>query len=169
MTGFQVSVAILFPYTVGAHRGSKMMPSCVCFALIRKSEGLRLQAYRDSGGVLTVGFGHTGPDVTEKKRITMDEAEALLNTDATHAADSVLDLTSGIVSQGQLDALTDFVFNLGSSKLKTSTLLRKHRAGNYVGAAAEFSRWIYADGRIAEGLVKRRAAETHMYLSGDLP
>jgi lysozyme len=61
------------------------------------------------------------------------------------------------------------VFNLGSGKLQTSTLLRKHKAGNYTGAAAEFSRWVYADGRIEPGLIKRRAAETHLYLSGDLP
>jgi lysozyme len=145
------------------------MPSATCFALIRKSEGLRLKAYKDSGGTLTVGYGHTGPDVSANKKITMDEAEALLQTDVTHAADSVLQLTGGNVSQGQLDALTDFVFNLGSDKLRTSTLLRKHRAGNYAGAAAEFSRWIYCDGRIEAGLIKRRAAEAHLYLDGHLP
>jgi lysozyme len=145
------------------------MPSATCFALIRKSEGLRLKAYRDAVGVLTVGYGHTGPDVSENKKITVDEAEALLSADVTHACDSVLELTGGNVSQGQLDALTDFVFNLGSGKLRSSTLLKKHRAGNYTGAAAEFGRWVYADGRILPGLVKRRAAETHLYLDGTLP
>jgi lysozyme len=145
------------------------MPSATCFALIRKSEGLRLKAYRDTGNVLTVGYGHTGPDVCDGKKITVDEAEFMLQTDTTHAADSVLQLTNGNVSQGQLDALTDFVFNLGSSRLKTSTLLRKHNAGNYVGAAAEFGRWIYDNGKIEAGLIKRRAAETHLYLDGTLP
>ena len=145
------------------------MPSATCFALIRKCEGLRLKSYRDAANVLTVGYGHTGPDVTENKKITVDEAETLLQADITHASDSVLTLTGGNVNQGQLDALTSFVFNLGSSKLKTSTLLKKHNAGNYPAAAAEFSRWIYADGRICAGLIKRRAAEAHLYLSGDLP
>jgi lysozyme len=146
-----------------------MMPSATCFALIRKSEGLRLKAYRCPAGVLTIGYGHTGPDVPENKKITMDEAEALLSTDVTHACDSVLELTGGKVSQGQLDALTDFVFNLGSSKLRSSTLLRKHKAGNYTGAASEFGRWIYSNGRPLDGLIKRRAAETHLYLDGTLP
>ena len=146
-----------------------MMPSATCFALIRKSEGLRLSGYLDSVGVPTVGYGHTGPEVKVGKKITVDEAEAMLNTDVTHASDSVLQLTDGNVSQGQLDALTSFVFNLGSGKLRTSTLLRKHKAGNYTGAAAEFQRWIYADGRPLAGLIKRRAAEAHLYLSGDLP
>jgi lysozyme len=146
-----------------------MMPSAACFALIRKSEGLRLKAYRDAVGVLTIGYGHTGPDVTEGKKITVDEAEALLHTDATHASDSVLKLTNSNVSQGQLDALTDFVFNLGARSLQGSTLLMKHKAGNYAGAAAEFGRWIHAGGKILPGLVKRRAAETHLYLDGTLP
>jgi lysozyme len=145
------------------------MPSATCFALIRKSEGLRLKAYRDMAGVWTIGYGHTGPDVKENKKITVDDAEALLHTDAMHACDSVLKLTNGVVSQGQLDALTDFVFNLGSTKFAGSTLLRKHKAGNYDGAAAEFQRWIFAGGRIAGGLVKRRAAEVHLYLDGTLP
>jgi lysozyme len=145
------------------------MPSATCFALIRKSEGLRLKAYRDMAGVWTIGYGHTGPDVKEGRKITVDEAEAMLHTDANHACDSVLHLTNGIVSQGQLDALTDFDFNLGSKRLAGSTLLRKHKAGNYDGAAAEFGRWIYADGRVAGGLIKRRAAETHLYMDGTLP
>lgn len=146
-----------------------MMPSATCFALIRKSEGLRLKAYRDPVGVLTIGYGHVGPDVTDGKKITVDEAEALLQADATHAADSVLKLTNGNVSQGQLDALTDFVFNLGSKKLASSSLLMKHKVGNTAAAAAEFGRWVYADGKILAGLVKRRAAETHLYLDGTLP
>lgn len=145
------------------------MPSAACFALIRQCEGLKLKAYLDPVNILTIGYGHTGPDVTDGKKITVDEAEFLLQTDVTHAADSVLQLTNGVVNQGQLDALTDFVFNLGSSKLRSSTLLQKHKAGNYAGAAAEFSRWIYAGGRICAGLIKRRAAETHLYLSEKLP
>ena len=148
-----------------------MMPSATCFALIRKSEGLRLKAYRDSVGVLTIGYGHTGPDVKADKKITVDEAEALLNTDVTHACDSVLELTGGNVSQGQLDALTDFVFNLGAKKLQGSSLLRFHKAGNYDRAATEFGKWVYAGlpPKPLPGLIKRRAAETHLYVSGDLP
>lgn len=145
------------------------MPSAACFALIRKSEGLRLKAYQDCVGVWTIGYGHTGPDVSRDKKITMDEAEALLSTDATHACDSVLALTGGNVSQGQLDALTDFVFNLGSRALQSSTLLRKHKAGNYAGAAAEFGKWVYAGRVVQAGLVKRRAAEAHLYVDGTLP
>lgn len=140
------------------------MPSAACFALIRSSEWLRLSAYRDSGGVLTIGYGHCGPDVTPGKKITVDEAEALLSADASHACDSVLKLTNGNVSQGQLDALTDFVFNLGSSRLASSTLLKDHRAGRYPEAAAEFGRWVYCAGKVLPGLVKRRAAEARLYL-----
>lgn len=140
------------------------MPSASCFALIRQSEGLRLQAYQDCVGVWTIGYGHTGPDVKPYKKITVDEAEALLSADANHASDSVLQLTDGNVNQGQLDALTDFVFNLGSKKLASSTLLKLHKAGEYPEAAAEFGQWVYAGGKVASGLVKRRAAEARLYL-----
>lgn len=147
------------------------MPSALCMALIRKSEGLRLQAYRCPAGILTIGYGHTGPDVSEGKRITFDEAERLLHDDATHASDSVLQLTNGNVNQGQLDAMTDFVFNFGATKFAGSTLLHKHKAGNYVGAAAEFGKWVNAGDppRPVPGLIKRRAAEVHLYIDGELP
>jgi lysozyme len=143
-----------------------MKPSAACYALVRKSEGLRLDAYKDSGGVWTVGFGHTGTDV--QKRITFDEAEKLLEADINEAADAVNRLALPC-TQGQFDALTDFVFNLGERRLAGSSLLRYHRAGKFTLAAAEFGKWVHCGRAILPGLVKRRAAEAHMYLSDELP
>jgi lysozyme len=51
-------------------------------ALIRVFEGCRLTAYQDSGGIWTVGFGHTGPEVVSGYTITMDTAVLLLELDA---------------------------------------------------------------------------------------
>ena len=48
--------------------------------LIKHFEGLRLKAYRDSGGVLTIGYGHT-TNVYEKQTITEAEAETLFAKD----------------------------------------------------------------------------------------
>ena len=56
-----------------------------------------------------------------------------------------------------------FAYNVGLGNLGSSTLLRKHRAGDYAGAAAEFSRWSKAAGKVLNGLVKRRAAEARVY------
>lgn len=145
-----------------------MKPSGACFYLIRSSEGLRLKAYRDSGGVLTVGYGHTGPDVKPGMVVTMNQAEAFLQRDVAHAAD-VVNQHALPCTQGQFDAFVDFVFNLGEERFLRSTLLRKHQAGNYTGAAQEFARWVFGGGKVLPGLVKRRAAEAHLYLSEKLP
>jgi len=145
-----------------------MTPSGACFYLIRSSEGCRLKAYKDSAGVLTIGCGHTGPDVTPGLTITMKRAEELLAGDVATAAD-VVNKYALPCTQGQFDALTDFVFNLGEGAFLRSTLLKKHQAGNYTGAAQEFQRWIYGGGRALPGLIKRRAAEAHLYLSDKLP
>ncbi len=67
------------------------------------------------------------------------------------------------LTQGQWDALSSFVYNLGPGALEKSTLLRLLNAGDYSGAAAQFDRWVYASGKKLSGLVKRRAAERALF------
>lgn len=141
-----------------------MTPSDACYALVRQSEGCALTAYLDSGGVPTIGFGHTH-GVTSGMTCTPEQAEQWLEEDMQEAASAVNRLATPC-TQSQFDALTDFAFNLGAEQLKTSTLLRYHRAGDYPDAAAEFAKWVRCDGRVLPGLVKRRALEAHMYLEG---
>ena len=73
---------------------------------------------------------------------------------------------SGPLTQGELDAYTSFAYNVGLGAFQTSTLLRKLKAGDRVGACNELRRWVYAKGRVLPGLVARRAAEEKMCLSG---
>lgn len=139
-----------------------MTPSDACYALVRNAEGLRLEAYRDSGGVLTIGYGHT-QGVSEGDICTPEQAQAWLEADMAWAAEAV-NRNATPCTQGQFDALCDFTFNEGVGKLLGSTLLHKHKAGDYAGAAAEFGKWVYCDHVILPGLVKRRASEAHLYL-----
>jgi lysozyme len=69
------------------------------------------------------------------------------------------------LNQNQFDALVSFTYNCGSGALKGSTLLRKLNNGDYDGAAAEFPRWTKGGGVVLPGLVRRRAAEMHLFLS----
>ena len=69
-------------------------------------------------------------------------------------------------SQNQFDALVSFTYNLGAGNLRSSTLLRKHKAGNHAGAAREFVKWNRAGGRVLRGLTRRRKAEAKLYRSG---
>lgn len=66
-------------------------------------------------------------------------------------------------SQSQFDALVSFAYNVGVANLKRSTLLKKHKAGDFEGAAEEFKRWNRANGRVMRGLTRRREAEAKMY------
>ncbi len=131
-------------------------------ALIRQAEGLRLRAYKCPAGVWTIGFGTTA-GVKEGQVITKERAEELLRDDVKRFEDQVLRLVKAPLTQGQLDALVSFTYNLGAANLGNSTLLRLLNAGDYRGAAAQFDRWTKAGGKELPGLVKRRAAERALF------
>lgn len=133
-------------------------------ALIKQAEGGELTAYQDAAGVWTIGYGHTR-GVKAGDRITQAQAEALLREDIRVAETVVSTNVKTALTQHQADALCSFVFNLGAGHFVRSALLKKLNAGDINGAADEFSRWIYADGKRLNGLVRRRAAERALFLS----
>ena len=132
-------------------------------ALIRKFEGLELEPYVCPGGKLTIGYGHTGPDVKALKKITKDYAEALLLVDVVRFERAVNEFVDVPLRQGQFDALVSFAFNLGSNSLKGSTLLKKLNQGDEDGALGEFIRWNKAKGLVQRGLTERREAEQELF------
>lgn len=109
-------------------------------------------------------MGHTGPDVKPGQTITRERSQAILASDLLRFERAVNRL-GGRMNQGQFDALVSFAFNVGEEALKSSTLLKKHLAGDHDGAGREFARWNKAGGKVLAGLVKRRAAETALYMS----
>lgn len=133
--------------------------------LIQEFEGLELKAYKDSVGVLTVGWGSTGSHVTAGMIITKEQAEQLLKKDLERFEKGVSDLVKVPLKQNQFDALCSFAFNLGLSNLKSSTLLKKLNASDYQGAANEILRWNRAGGKVLNGLTRRRIAERDLFLS----
>ena len=141
-----------------------MRASKKAYDIIQEFEGCRLDAYQDSVGVWTIGYGHTK---TAKKGMRIDRREAnrLLLEDVARHAKGVASLLKVDVNQNQFDALVSFAFNLGVGALSKSTLLRKLNNGDAVGAAAEFSRWVYAGGKKLNGLVRRRDAERKLFES----
>lgn len=136
--------------------------SAAGIALIVRFEGERLAAYLCPAGVWTIGVGHTGPDVRPGLRIARDRSRALLMQDLARFEQAVARLAP-VATQAQFDALVAFAFNVGSDALAGSTLLRKHKAVDYAGAAAEFARWNKAGGKALPGLTARRAAEARLY------
>lgn len=129
------------------------------------SESMRLKAYPDTGGVWTIGVGHTGPDVYPGRVITTEEAYQLLHDDVQVSVRAVRRMVKVPLTQGQFDALVDWVFNVGVDAAASSTLIRLLNAGNYAGAAAQFDRWNKDNGRVLAGLITRRNAEEAMFLA----
>lgn len=138
---------------------------------VKHFEGLRTTAYRDAVGVWTIGYGHTSmagpPPVFAGMTITEAEAEAILAQDLDIFERGVANALTMTTNSDQFSAMVSFAFNLGVGALRSSTLLRRHNAGNFSEAANEFLRWVYADGEILPGLERRRKAERALYLSED--
>lgn len=132
---------------------------------IKEKEGLRLEAYRCSAGVLTIGYGHTA-GVVPGMKIDLMQAEKFFLEDLQEKAEAVVNrLVKVPLTQGQYDALVSFTFNLGAGNLMKSTLLKLLNAGDYGGAAGQFERWNKSGGKITAGLVKRRKEEKEMFLT----
>ena len=140
-----------------------MEASIVVIQKIKEFEGLRLEAYRDAAGVLTIGYGHTGPDISPGDRISHYWAVELLKNDLGRYEAEVRRLKVARM-QGQFDALLSFAFNLGIDRLKTSTLLKLIRGGaSRAAIRREFQRWVYAGGKRLSGLERRRQWEAKRF------
>lgn len=131
-------------------------------SLTELSEGLKLVAYQDGGGVWTCGYGHT-QGVTSGTTCTQQIAESWLSMDVANAVFCVNHLVIVELTQNEFNALVDFVFNLGSGNFSGSTLLRKLNSGDYAGAALEFPKWDLCAGSVSAGLLARRAAEQALF------
>jgi lysozyme len=138
--------------------------SAAGMALLKKSEGFRGKVYKDAAGFPTIGYGHRllNPQSFTKG---VDElfAEHLLACDVDDAEQAVERLVKVALTQGQFDALVDFVFNLGQGKLAGSTLLADLNAGNYDAAAEQLLRWDHAGAVELPALKARREAEWRLW------
>ena len=141
--------------------------------LVKSFEGFYADAYMCPAGVLTIGYGHTGNDVTDDQCINMTVAEALLSKDMASATASVERLVTVPLSGNQFSALASFTFNCGAANLGISTLLKNLNQGDYDGVPTELCRWVKATNpatgkkRTLAGLVRRRSAEGELWLAPD--
>jgi lysozyme len=137
---------------------------------IKDEEALRLKAYKCASGKWTIGWGHTN-GVRPGMVITEEQAQELFIED-------VEDVESFLreepyyprLSDGQLDAIVSFIFNVGRGHFSTSTLRKKlMRNVNDATIPNEFRRWVYGTDPVTKkkvklpGLVRRREWEAQMY------
>ena len=139
--------------------------------LIKKFEGCRLEAYLCPAGVWTIGYGHTGSNVKAGLKITQADAEALLLSDIERFARAVDSWIKIDLTNNQRCALISFTFNVGIGALQESTLRKRLNNGEDAVKVAmeELPRWNKGDGKILEGLVRRRRAEVELFCHGVKP
>jgi len=128
-----------------------------------------LVAYRDSGNVLTIGWGHTGPDVFEGQTISEAQAETLFQKDVRLKAENWVDRFITVpITQKQRDALISFTYNAGSGSLQNSDIRTLINKDDHVGAVARWKSQNIKNrlGVQQAGLVVRREEESELYLSG---
>lgn len=134
--------------------------------MIRRFEGCVLTAYKDPVGVVTIGFGTTGPGIHMGLVITEEQAESYLEDTVDKLSSQIHSMVQVKITNNQLCALIDFSYNLGIRALYHSTLLSElNRGARDIVVSEQFLRWTHAGGTVLEGLVLRRQAEAKLFLT----
>ena len=139
-----------------------MKASSILIEKLKKMEGCKLVAYKDSVGVWTIGYGHTaGVKVGDK--ITQYQAEQFLKEDLAKF-EAIAQKTRNVNTQGRFDAVVDFCYNCGIGNFNSSTLKKYIECGKATWEIQEqFLRWVNAGGRKLGGLVSRRIWEANRF------
>jgi lysozyme len=133
--------------------------------LIKEFEGCRLKVYHCTAGKATIGYGHLCKE--DQAPITQAEAEMLLDEDIKIRAkdlSKMLKSVSLLVTNNEFSAMLSLMFNIGTEAFKNSTLLRLFLAGEIDGAADEFLKWKFVQGKEEKGLLRRRKKERLIFL-----
>lgn len=144
---------------------------------IKQWESCKLSPYLDSAGIPTIGYGSTHYEDGQPVHITDDSitqsrADALLSHECAKVVYSIGRLVSGTtrLTQGQVDALIAFTYNVGVTGFASSTILKNINKCIEVTVDL-FTRWDKVhDPRTGElhevqGLLNRRRAEYVLYSS----
>lgn len=136
--------------------------------LLKELEGFKNEAYLDTGGVWTIGYGTTRIDdkpVEPGMTCTEELAQVWLQTDLAWAQTAVNQLVKVPLKQTQYDALVSFVYNIGENAFSKSTMLKLLNGALYGDAAKQFDRWVFDNGVKVNGLVNRRKRERQVFES----
>jgi lysozyme len=165
-----------------------MKTNAAGLALIKSCEGLRLKAYPDpesergrhlhatghddpalDGSPWTIGYGHTGPEVSEGLTLTAAQAERILQADVERFEAELAPLLGDVpLNENQYAACIVFAFNIGAAAFRGSTVLKRLRRLDFADAANWFAPWNKAgppgQKKVSNILVTRRAAEKALFL-----
>ena len=133
--------------------------------IVAEFEGFSAHAYPDSDG-FSIGYGHfIQPSDPWDSSSVISESEAwdLLHQDIQASYNCVVSNVTVTLNSNQIAALTSFVYNVGCSAFKGSTLLKDVNAANFNLAAQQFAVWNLSQGSILDSLISRRAKEMELF------
>jgi len=145
--------------------------------LLEQWEGFKLQVYKDSAGLPTIGVGHlitkselasgtiniASVPVKYAGGLTQQQVTDLLAQDVVPAQNAVNNGVKVALNQNQFDALVSFAFNVGNGAFAGSTLLKLLNQGQYDQVPTQLLRWTRAGGQVVQGLVNRRNNEIKLW------
>src|SRR5207302_9894190 len=129
-------------------------------ALLKKWEGCKLAAYQDLGGVWTIGYGHTGPEVVQGMVFTPEQAIMQLQKDLEKFY-SIDNFISEQVNENQYSALICLCYNVGLRAVRFSQTLKLINEG--LTPDKEWLGFCKVNGAVIQGLLNRRKAEIELY------
>jgi lysozyme len=140
--------------------------------LIKEFEGLRLEAYKCSADVWTIGYGTTGRagvgiDPMSGTVITEAEAEYYLEKTMADFSAQIRGAITAPINENEFGAFVSLAYNIGPAGFKRSSALRHFNAGDKSRAAASIELWNKAGGKVLAGLVRRRKAEVALFQTPD--
>lgn len=149
--------------------------------LLKRLEGIRLKPYDDQTGRditqwvegATIGVGHL-IDKSEWSMyaagVTQQGAETLLAQDVTPFERVVRRHIHQHLSKSQFDALVIFSFNIGVSAFSQSSVVKlinnPRTQSGYHSLESAWKAWDRSQGRVMEGLKRRRTAEWKLFNQG---
>jgi len=143
------------------------------FNLIKQFEGCKLNSYKCSAGVWTIGYGSTyyldNTMVKENQSINQDQAENLYKKTLLSYVNCVNKLVKSKINQNQFDSLVSICYNIGCGNLGKSSLIKKVNINpNDPTISESFSLWNKAGGKVIRGLTTRRASEAKLYFKDEI-
>ncbi len=132
--------------------------------VLEEGKGFSSKSYLCPAGKRTIGYGHVIlPDDNIIEPITEEQAEDILEKDVIVAENAINKYVKVPLTQNQFDALVCFVFNVGRTNFKTSTLLKFINDQLWDKIPKQFMRWVYHDKKLIKGLENRRKIEVRLW------
>lgn len=140
---------------------------------IKKHEAFSATAYRDQGGVWTIGYGFTyypdGTPISPDDSMTRSEANFYFNQLVRTYEYAVHDAVEVSLSQSQYNALVSFAYNVGIEAFNNSSVLRNVNTDPLSEKVKHsFLKWIYVKGKPSRGLIYRRKKEIELYFKNPM-